>query len=116
MNDDVIDLKEALERVQDDRELLLELFEIFLGDCPKKLEIIRQAAEKKDLNQLKDAAHSLKGASGNFSAKRIYNSFLSVEQISKAGELQNIPNVLSTINEQMAELREYVQKLKKEKF
>ena len=84
MNDDVVDLKEALERVQDDKELLLELFDIFLGDCTKKIEIIRQAIEKKDLNQLKDTAHSLKGASGNISAKKLYNSFLTMEQIKAA--------------------------------
>jgi len=114
MNEDVVDLKEALERVQEDKELLLELFDIFLDDCPKKMEAIRQAAAKNDINQLKDTAHSLKGASGNISAKKLYHSFLAIEQMAKTGELKDIHNLLAVIDQQLIALREYSQNLKKD--
>ena len=36
MNDDAIDMKEVMDRVQDDRELLIELLQIFSDDYAQK--------------------------------------------------------------------------------
>ena len=43
---DIIDLKDALERVQDDKELLFELFSIFQEDFPGKRDSIWAAFQK----------------------------------------------------------------------
>ncbi|HOW35723.1 MAG TPA: Hpt domain-containing protein [Candidatus Omnitrophota bacterium] len=114
MEKEVIDLKEVLERVQDDRELLIELLEIFTDDCPLKLKAIREAAAKKDFVALKDVAHSMKGASGNISAKPTYAAFLEIEQMAKDGNLGDIERPLKEIEGQLEQLKAYARKLEED--
>lgn len=114
MSEEAIDLKEVLERVQDDRELLLELFDIFLEDCPVKIQAIRDAAAKKDISQLKDVAHSMKGAAGNISAKKMHASFLKIEQLAKTDDLAGINNVFKELDNQLADVRSYASKFRQE--
>ncbi|MFA5059152.1 MAG: Hpt domain-containing protein [Candidatus Omnitrophota bacterium] len=113
MSDDIIDLNEVLERVQDDKELLLELIGIFLGDCPAKLSAMKMAAEKKDFGQIKDLAHSLKGASANISAKKISAIFLQIEQMAKNNDAASTLQLLTQVNVQIKDLENYLVKLKK---
>ena len=112
MNQETGDLKEALERVQNDRALLLEVFDIFLADCPAKITALKTAVAKKDLTALKDVAHSLKGAAGNISAKKLFNSFLTIEQMAKNNDLSAIVGPLDAIDGQIADLKEYSEKFK----
>ena len=74
MSDEVLDLNEFLERVQDDKELLLELLDIFSDDYQKKRVQLEEAVNKNDSEQIKSVAHSLKGASGNNLRLRVKNS------------------------------------------
>ena len=112
MSDEVIDLKEVLERVQDDRELLLELFDIFIEDYPGKLGAIKQATAKKDFEALRDAAHSMKGASGNLSAKKLYAHFLKVEQLAKTNNMDGMESLLAEIERAFSDFKDYAAKFK----
>ena len=40
MSEEILDLKEVMERVQDDKELLLELFDIFITDYSEKRKLL----------------------------------------------------------------------------
>ena len=112
MSEEVVDLKEVLERVQDDRELLLELFDIFIEDYPGKLDAIKQAVAKKDSEALRDAAHSMKGASGNLSAKRLYAMFLKVEQLAKANNMDGVEGLLKELDGAFSDFKNYAAKFK----
>ncbi len=114
MNPDIIDLNEVLERVQNDRELLLELFGIFLEDCPVKISAMKEAVQRKDFAQLKDIAHSMKGASGNISAKSINALFLQIEQMAKNNNVTGIEGLFKGIEKQLQDLKIYSDKLKQE--
>ena len=112
MNEQVLDLKEVLERVQDDRELLLELLDIFFEDYPKKMKDIRTALQKKDTAQIQDLAHSMKGASGNVSAKKIHASFLAIVQMAKNSNFKAMEDSLGVLDGQFAELQSYCAQVK----
>ena len=114
MNEDVVDLNEVLERVQGDKELLAELFDIFLEDCPTRITAIKEAIQAKDVTKLKDAAHSLKGASGNISAKRLHQLFLKMEQAAKNSDLTGVEVLLREADLQVAELKNYCATFKKD--
>jgi HPt (histidine-containing phosphotransfer) domain-containing protein len=114
MNDDVVDLKEVLERVQDDQELLLELFDIFMGDFKEKRITIDKEIADKNFEKLKNLAHSLKGASSNISAKKIYASFSELERIATDGDRAKIDDLLKKIDQQFGSLESTVIKIKKE--
>ncbi len=68
MSEEIIDLKDVLERVQDDKELLAELFDIYQEDFVVKRQALGEAITAKDITKIKEIAHSMKGSSGNISA------------------------------------------------
>lgn len=114
MSQDIIDLLEVLERVQNDRELLAELIDIFLEDCPNKMNTIKECVKKKDFAQLRDTAHSIKGASGNISAKKLHAIFLQIEQAGKNNSLNGMEALLSELDSQFQKFKEYSVTLKQE--
>lgn len=58
----------ALDRLDDDAELLVEIIKQFLADAPAALAAIEGAIEREDGTALADAAHTLKGAAGYLAA------------------------------------------------
>src|SRR3990167_7322245 len=104
MSEEVLDLEEVLERVQDDKELLLELFAIFQEDYEQKHGQIGQAVSRKDFDQLKNIAHSLKGASSNISAKRIYAIFAEIERMAVQRDVKKIEEILVDAGREYAAL------------
>ncbi len=111
---DPIDLKEVLERVQNDKELLKELLDIFLQDCPQKVKAIKEAYQAKNMTQLKDAAHSMKGASGNISAKQLYALFSALDQKGRNDDFSGVDVLIADLDRELKVLEEYSHKLKQE--
>lgn len=114
MADDIIDLADVLERVQDDKELLLELLDIYQEDFLLKREALAQAIAGNDIAKVKEVAHSMKGASGNISAKRLYASCLQLEQLAKEGKTDGMDLVLKAIDGQFEEVKANAIKLKQQ--
>lgn len=113
MNKDVIDFDEAIERVEDDIDLLIELLEVFLEDCPGKMKAMRLAAEQKDFPRLRDLAHSMKGAAANISVKKMREIFLAFENMGEEGALISADERFAELDCQLADLKEYYTQLKK---
>lgn len=63
-----LDVEGALKRVGNDRDLLRELYDAFLGDAPNKVRLLKQALKDKDMPLVVKQAHSLKGASAAIGA------------------------------------------------
>ena len=59
---------ELMERLGGDTELLAEVIELFLEDCPKRLAAIKAAVDERDAELIRTTAHALKGAAGTISA------------------------------------------------
>ena len=114
MSQEIVDLKEVLERVQDDKELLLELLDIFIEDYPIKIETIRQGVKDKDFEKLRDASHSLKGASGNIAAKRINMLIVQVEQLVKMNTTDGIEDLLKNLEQAFSDFKIFTAKLKQD--
>lgn len=114
MSEEVLDLEEVLERVQDDKELLLELFDIFQEDYEQKRRQVGQAVAQSDPEQLKNIAHSLKGASSNISAKRIYGLFAEIERMAVQGDVKGIGSILANVDHEYTALQSAIEKCKKE--
>ena len=77
----VFDQQEALSRARGQRDLLRQIAELFLADCPGLLGQIRSAQSTRDGQTLERAAHRLKGAAANLSALRV---------VEVAGQLEEI--------------------------
>jgi HPt (histidine-containing phosphotransfer) domain-containing protein len=114
MADDIIDLPDVLERVQDDKELLLELLDIYQEDFLLKRATLAEAITKKDFTIIKEVAHSMKGASGNISAKRLYATCLQLEAKAKENNAEGLDQILKTVDSQFEEVKANAIKLKQQ--
>lgn len=74
---------EILARFEGDRELFREVAGLFRDDHPKLLSEIRNAVEGLDSEALVRAAHTLKGAVGNFAAKAAFEAAQKLETIGR---------------------------------
>jgi HPt (histidine-containing phosphotransfer) domain-containing protein len=111
---DIIDLKDALERVQDDKELLGELFDIFIEDFPPKRDKMWAAFEKGDCATFQMIAHGFKGASGNISARRMHETSVELDRIGKACDVSGARPLLEALDKQFEEIKVEAARLKKE--
>lgn len=82
-NADLLSLEETLERMTGDRELLYNLFQLFVADAPKKLTAIAAGFTDGDAYQVERTAHSLKGASATVGALRLCGVAAELEQAAK---------------------------------
>ena len=111
---EIIDLKDFMERVQDDKELLVELLDIFQEDFVSKRQVLGEAVKTNDLNKIKEVAHGLKGASGNISAKEMHTNFLKLEELAKNSDFNQMPALLQNIDGQFEQIKQFTVKYKKE--
>jgi HPt (histidine-containing phosphotransfer) domain-containing protein len=106
---EIIDLNEAMERVMDDKDLLLELLNDLQADYIRKRKILIKAVQMEDFSLIRDTAHSLKGGSGNVSAKTIYNCFMMMENMAESKrDMALIHELVFDVDRQFEELSQFV--------
>ena len=114
MSEEIIDLKEVLERVQEDKELLNELFDIYQEDFVIKRQALGDAIAAHDIAKIKEVAHSMKGASGNISAKPLHAACLQLEKLAKEGKTDGMQEVAVSIDRYFEEIKVFAARFKKE--
>lgn len=102
---EVLDRAVALNRVGGDSELLQEMAQLFLEECPSQMNAIREAVESRDAHAIERAAHSLKGSVGNFGANAAHQAAATLEMLGRAGELQSIENALISLESAIGALQ-----------
>ncbi|MGE3805350.1 MAG: Hpt domain-containing protein [Gemmataceae bacterium] len=75
---------DLLERVCGDEEVMLELVELGLTECPRLLQALRAAVAAGDAHTIERAAHALKGVAGNLAADEAFELALEMEQAARA--------------------------------
>jgi len=93
----VLDYQLALSRVGGDQALLIDLGMLFRVESAKLLATIRDAAERKDLDILHRAAHSLKGSVATFAAEDAFDAALKLERLARSEEWAGIGDAISTV-------------------
>jgi len=96
----------ALGRVAGDRKLLREVVAIFRADYPKTLRQIEAALRRRGAEELRMAAHALKGSVATFGAGEVREAALRLEQRGKGGRFAGASHDL-------AELKAGLRKLEK---
>ncbi len=114
MGEEILDLPEFLERVQDDKELLLELLDIYQNDFQQKRKLLADALAANKFEDIRGIAHSLKGASGNISAKALRVIFFDLEEMGKTQNIVGYQKHLSDLDAQYVILQKRIEQIKKE--
>jgi two-component system, sensor histidine kinase and response regulator len=106
---DEFDLPRALEMAGGDQELFRELADLLLKSLPEHLAQIGEALSKNDARTLERSAHSLKGAAGNFGAKRVVAAAYQLEQIAREGLLADASDAFLVLQRESEYLKSAMQ-------
>jgi HPt (histidine-containing phosphotransfer) domain-containing protein len=100
----VLDREAMLATVEGDLELLRELVELFLAECPGLVAEMRRALQQKDAATVERVAHTLKGAVGNFGGLRTSAAARAVEAEARANRLDEAQRLLPTLEDDLAQV------------
>jgi HPt (histidine-containing phosphotransfer) domain-containing protein len=92
-----IDKEELLDRVDNDKELLADLVEIFVEDGLEQLNNIESAISAEDTSAVEHASHSFKGSSRNMAAVNLADIAEKLEQAGREGDLSNADKLLEEL-------------------
>ena len=112
----VLDLPEALNRVDGDQDLFLTLAGIFLEESPKEVAAARAALGRQDGAGLVAAAHKLKGSVIEMCAPRLLERTKRLEELGRQGGLAEASSVCADVEACLAEVLAALRKLISEGF
>lgn len=111
---DYLNREELNERLDGDMELFRELADIFVTDSTSLLEKIQESLDNGDAAAVGKSAHTLKGAVSNFSAKKAFDTALTLEKIGKTGDLAEAPDAFKDLKIEVQHARDAIEALAKE--
>lgn len=84
-----LDFSEALDRLEGDRELLVEQMNFYLEDSPILIRDLGEAIRLADCRKLEMSAHRMRGLSAGFDVVELVELAARLEEIGRNGELQD---------------------------
>jgi len=93
-------------------DFLTHLVSIFLDDLSIRLESIRNAQTRSDLETLRSAAHALKGASGELGAKRLHDLCVELEATARSGILAAVQPLVREVEDEAVRVRREMEVLR----
>ena len=106
-----IDHAAILAGVDGDRDLLRQMVRVFLTDYPQRAAEIKEAVRRGDAVAVERAAHTLKGALGNFAANSAIAAAHELETMAKRGDLDAAGDACATLDSELALLAEELRRL-----
>lgn len=106
MDDDgrAFDRPAALEMVEGNLDILVDLAKVFLDYYPKLLLPLDEAISKHDTEALAGAAHDLKGAVGFFGPTSAASTAIELEQVAHVADIEAARKIKDTLREQVENL------------
>ena len=101
----VLDVAEALSRVNGSRELLAEVGQVFLDDCPKVMQRIEEAIAAEDAEGVWQGAHRLKGSASALAAKSTWETAQRLESHGRDGDLAAATKTFSDLEGEIERLK-----------
>jgi HPt (histidine-containing phosphotransfer) domain-containing protein len=102
--------KSTLDRLKGDTEFLTTLYNVFVGDLPKKIASIEEAMQQQDMNALQRSAHSLKGASATVGADALREVSFSLEVAAKDNDAEAAKNLVPVLMDMAEKTSAHIQK------
>ena len=106
-----VDMTELNARVDNDRELLVELLTLFQNEFPRLQESLHAAVDAGNLKQVEEVAHTLKGMLANLAIKLPSQLAAGVEFAARAGDAQEVKNAVEKFDREEAGLLAAVESL-----
>ncbi len=113
-NKTIFDKDEAVKRMGNDIDFLIELTDQFFKVCPKFVNNIKTSIEQGDSAALAASAHTLKGTVAEFSAKSSFELALKLEKMGKSGDIADAAATFEALLNEIELLKKEFIKLKDE--
>jgi HPt (histidine-containing phosphotransfer) domain-containing protein len=99
-----VNLPELLVRVDNDRDLLRELIELFKEEFPRLLQQLQEYIVRGDMKSVEDTCHSLKGMLAGLSAMPAAAAVARVEQMGRAGDSRGLSEAVTLLEREVEKL------------
>ncbi len=86
-----VNLIELFARVEYDRELLQDMYGIFVEEFPKLYELLHAAVVTSDFEQIQTNAHTLKGMLASLSFRKASATAMRIEKMAQLCDLTGVP-------------------------
>ena len=108
MSDNLINYKEALERMGGDKEFLEEMLTEIVQQIDQSIVPLQTAIQKADYQTIHQTGHGLKGACSNMSLIQLTRLYKTLEELGRDGKIGNAQEIITEIKTMNDELREYM--------
>lgn len=105
----IMDVEDALQRLDHDQDLFREILQIYIEDSPGMLQSIRDAVQNADAALLQRAAHSLKGLTATLSAQQVVAAAYRLEQMGATGNFSEATAAITAMDQQVRDLNQVAQ-------
>jgi two-component system sensor histidine kinase/response regulator len=102
---DKLDRNAILERVEGDEQLLEEIVQLFIEDCPRLVGQMKDSLREQNAAGLRLAAHTLKGSLGYFEPSRACVLAHELEILGRDGKLEDAAPVYQALVAMIEELQ-----------
>ena len=100
----LVNMPELLDRVDNDRELLQELFELFRVEFPRLQIELKEAVSRNDMQRTAKAAHMIKGMLANLSMEGPATALDTLERMAIRGDQPGIESALAVFGGEVVTL------------
>lgn len=104
----LINMEELLEIMDDDKELIKECFNEFVGDASNMLDRIQSAIASGDSDSLDASAHKIKGSLRYLAAERASSLAFDLETMGKNGDLDNAAETFQHLKTECEKLKTFM--------
>jgi HPt (histidine-containing phosphotransfer) domain-containing protein len=104
----LIDWEHLHQLSENNAEFELELLQIFVEDIQPRLEAVKQAIEKSDLEKIAHEAHHIIGASANIGATAMHLAAETLEKLSQKFERRGTAKLISELDEFVNRIQLYL--------
>jgi len=101
---DIFNLKNSLELLGDNQDLLHKVIKIYLDNHQKLITKVRTEVNLGDAQSISDIGHLIKGSSATFGAKKVVALATKLEKIGKSGETQKAISIATQLEIEMKRL------------
>ncbi len=99
-----MDFKELGANLGLEEDEFLELVELFLSSAASDIDKLKKACEDKDVNQVADSAHSLKGSSGNLGFTEFSAIAKAIEDGARKNNIDELDTTLIELKKQLTHI------------
>ncbi|MFA6169067.1 MAG: Hpt domain-containing protein [Gemmatimonadaceae bacterium] len=106
-----LDTEAFLRTLRGDSALAAALAALFLSECPRQMDAVRQAIAAGDAKALEQAAHLLRGSVGNFVATEATAAAARLEAFGRTGDLSLAAGAFRTLEAAIERLTPALQEI-----